>query len=106
MKFGRSGKGSFTEKAKIVNRDYLCSARESTCSNLQCGTYLISVACSLTELSVLGKTWKIRAKIINRGSLWIVRESACSKLQYDPDLISIACPKTELSVSGKFWEIS
>ena len=38
MKFGRSGKGSFTEKAKIVNivkRVSLCSAAEMTGSKLQ-----------------------------------------------------------------------
>ena len=43
--FGRSGKGSFTKKAKIVNSS-LFIARESTCSKLQCDPYLISVACS------------------------------------------------------------
>ena len=82
MKFGRSGKGSVTEKTKIVNRVYLCSARGSTRSKLQYGPYLISVLCSLTELSILGKIWKIRAKIVNRGSLWIVSESLCSKFFY------------------------
>ena len=34
-KFGRSGKGSFTEKAKIVNSCSLCSALESTGSKLR-----------------------------------------------------------------------
>ena len=34
-KLGRSGKGSFTEKAKIVDRSSLCSAPESTGSKLQ-----------------------------------------------------------------------
>ena len=48
---------SYTEKAKIVNSGSLCSAPESTCSKLQYDPYLISVACSLTELSLL---WKIR----------------------------------------------
>ena len=105
MKFGRSGKGSFTEKNRIVNRGYLCGTRESACSKLQYGPNLISVACSLAKLSILGTTWKIRAKIVNRGSLWIVRESTCSKFQYDPYLISVPCPKTELFVLGKFWEI-
>ena len=83
-------KGRLPKKTKIVNRGYLCSERESTCSKLQCGPYLISVARSLTELSILGKNWKIRAKIINRGYLWIIRESTCSKLQHDPYLISVA----------------
>ena len=81
---------SFTEKTKIVNRGYICSASESTCSKLQYGPHLISVACSLAELSILGKIWKIRAKIVNRGSLWIVRESTCSKFDYDPYIISVA----------------
>ena len=34
--FGRSGKGLFTEKSKNVNNSSLCTARESTCSELQC----------------------------------------------------------------------
>ena len=45
-KFGRSGKGSFTEKAKIVNSCSLCSAPENTASKLLCDPYLISVVCS------------------------------------------------------------
>ena len=44
-KFGRSGKGSFTEKAKIVNACSLCSAPESTGFELQCDPYLISAVC-------------------------------------------------------------
>ena len=59
-KLGRSGKGSFTEKAKIVDRSFLCSAPESTGSKLQYDPYLISVACSYTELSISGKIWEIR----------------------------------------------
>ena len=50
--FGRSGKGLFTEKAKIVNWGSQCSPPESTCSKLQYDPYLISVACSYTELSI------------------------------------------------------
>ena len=34
-KFGRSGKGSFTDKAKIVNRGSQSSPRESKSSRLQ-----------------------------------------------------------------------
>ena len=45
-KIVRSCKGSYSEKAKIVNRGSLCSARESTGSKLQCDPYHISVACS------------------------------------------------------------
>ena len=45
-KFGRSGKGSFTEKAKTVNRGSVCIVSERTCSKLQYVPYLISVACS------------------------------------------------------------
>ena len=40
-KFGRSGKGSFTVKWKVVDRGSLCSAPESTVSKFQ---YLFSVA--------------------------------------------------------------
>ena len=50
--FGRSDKGSFTENAKIVNRGSQCSPRESTSSKLQYDPYLISVACSYSELSI------------------------------------------------------
>ena len=45
-KLGRSGKGSFTEKAKIVDRSFLCSASESTGSKLQYEQCLFSVGCS------------------------------------------------------------
>ena len=107
--FGRSGKGLFTEKAKIVNRGYLWSAREITCSKIQYGPHLISVACSQTELSISGKFWEIRqvsfsgkAKIVKGGSLCSAPESTCSKLHYDPYLISVACSQTELSIQGKF----
>ena len=58
--FGRSGKGSSTEKAKIVNRGSQCSPHESTCSKLQYDPYLISVACSYTELSISKKICAIR----------------------------------------------
>ena len=50
--FGRSGKGSFTEKANIVNRGSQCSPRESTCSKVQYDPYLISEACSYAELYI------------------------------------------------------
>ena len=50
--FARSGKGSFTEKAKIVNGGSQCSSGESTCTKLQCGPHLVSVVCSYTELSI------------------------------------------------------
>ena len=56
----KSGKGSFIEKAKIVNSGSQCSPRESTCSKLQYDPYLISVACSDTELSISEKIWAIR----------------------------------------------
>ena len=58
--FGRSGKGSFSEKAKIVNWGFECSLRESTYSKLQNDPYLISVACSNTELFISGISWAIR----------------------------------------------
>ena len=45
-KFARSGKGSFTEKANIVDRVSVCIVSERTCSKLQYDPYLISVACS------------------------------------------------------------
>ena len=45
-KFGRSGKGSFSEKAEIVDSGSICIASESTVSQLQYDPYLISVACS------------------------------------------------------------
>ena len=52
--FGRSGKVSFAEKAKIADRVSLCSALENTGSNLQYDPFLFSVACSSTELHISG----------------------------------------------------
>ena len=58
--FERSGKGSFTEKAKIVNRGSECSPWERICSKLQYDPYLISVACSYTKLSISVIIWALR----------------------------------------------
>ena len=44
IKFERSGKGSFTEKGKIVDKGSICSAPESTDSKLQYEPFLFSVA--------------------------------------------------------------
>ena len=44
-RLGRSGKGSFTEKAKIVDRSSICGAPESTGSKLQYEQCLFSVGC-------------------------------------------------------------
>ena len=67
-KNGRSGKGSFTEKAKIVDRGSICSTPESTGSNLQYEPFTFYVACSQTELSISGKILEIRESIIHRKS--------------------------------------
>ena len=45
-KFGRSGKRSFTKKAKIVDRGLQCSALESTGCKLESEACLFSVECS------------------------------------------------------------
>ena len=45
-KIGRSGKGSFTEKAKIIDRGSICSVPENTGSKPQYEPFLFSVACS------------------------------------------------------------
>ena len=45
-KFGISGKGTFNDKAKIVERGSICNATESTGSKVQYEPYLFSVACS------------------------------------------------------------
>ena len=50
--FGRSGKGSFTEKAKIVNVAFETIPRESTCVKLHYVPYLISVPSSHIELDM------------------------------------------------------
>ena len=42
----KSGKGSFSEKPKIVDRGSVCIALERICCKLQYDPYLISVACS------------------------------------------------------------
>ena len=46
LKFGKSGKGSFPEKAKIVHRGSICSAPENTGSKPQYEPFLFSIACS------------------------------------------------------------
>ena len=45
-KFGRSGKGSFTEKDKMVDRGSVCIASERTCSKLQYDPFPFSLAFS------------------------------------------------------------
>ena len=81
-KFGRSGKGSFTERAKIVDRGSICSAPECAGSQLQCEPFLFSVACSYTQLSISGKlgrsgkgSFTEKSKIVNRGSICFTPES-------------------------------
>ena len=66
--FGRSGKGSFTEKAKIVDRGSLSSKTESTGYKLQYEAHLFSVARSQTELFVWGEIWVIRKIVVHRKS--------------------------------------
>ena len=107
--FGRSGKGSFTEKAKIVNRGSQCSPRESTCSKLQYDPYLISVASSYTELSIQRKfrrygkgSYSEKAKNFTSGFLIMPSECTCFWLQYNPYLISVVCSYTVLSISVRF----
>ena len=96
--FGRTWKGSFAEKAKIVDIGSLCIARQSTCSKLQYDPYLISVPCSYTELSISGKIWisckgsfTEEAEIVDSGSLCSTPENTSSKLQYEACLFSVAC---------------
>ena len=59
-KFGDQVKGSFTEKAKIVDCVSLCSAPKNTGSKLQYEPYLFSIAGSWTKLSISWKIWEIR----------------------------------------------
>ena len=53
-KFGRSGKGPFTEKDKIGDRGSTCSAPDNTGFKPQYELILFSVACSQTELPISG----------------------------------------------------
>ena len=101
---------SCNEKAKIVDRGSLCSAPEGTGSKVQYEPYLFLLACSMTELSILGKIWRSgkglfteKAKIVDIGSLCSAPENTGSKLQYEPYLICVACSWTELSISEKLW---
>ena len=96
--WGDQVKGRSPKKLKSLIEVPKCSPHESTCSKLQYDPYLISVACSYTELSISGKIWAIRkgsfsekAKNFNSGCLSMPSESTCSKLQYNPSLISVAC---------------
>ena len=59
-KFGRLGKGSFSEKAKNFNRGSLSVSGERTCFLLPYYPSLISVVCSKTELSVSEKILEIK----------------------------------------------
>ena len=97
MHFGKNlveqVKGSFTEKAKIVD-----SAPESTGSNHQYEPCLFCAACSKTELSISGKIWRSgkvsfieKAKIVVSGSICSAPERTGSELQYEPFLCSVAC---------------
>ena len=70
-KLGKSGKGSFTEKAKIVDRSSLCSAPESTGSKVQYEQCLFSVGCSWTKLSISVKNLGYQVK----GPLTIKQKS-------------------------------
>ena len=60
VKIWVSGKGSFAERAKNVDRGSLCSALESIGSKLQYEPYLFSVAISQTRLSISVKVCEIR----------------------------------------------
>ena len=111
QKFGRSGKGSFTEKANIVDRCSKCSAPECTGSKLQYEPFLLR-SVFLDWVIHFGKIWRSgkvsfteKAKIVNRGCLCSARESTASKLQYDLYFISVARSYTKFSISGKIWEI-
>ena len=98
----------FHRNARIVDRGSLCSVPEYTGSKLQNDPYLCSVACSKTELSILGEKLgeqvKDRSpekpKIVHSGSICNAPDSTGSKLQYEPHLFSEACSQTELSISG------
>ena len=67
-KFGRSGKGLFSEKAKIRDRGSICSATKISSSNPQYEPFLFSVACSQTELPISGKIQEIRECVTHRKS--------------------------------------
>ena len=59
-KFGRSGKGSLTEKAKIVDKGSQCSALESKGCKLECEPCPFSVECSQIKLYISVNIWEIR----------------------------------------------
>ena len=89
---------SCNEKAKIVHRGSLCNAPEDTGSKVQYEPDHFTVACSLAELSILGKIWRSgkgslteNAKNVDIVSLCSAPENTGSKLQYEPYLISVAC---------------
>ena len=70
---------------------------ESTCFYLQYDPFLISVACSWTELSISEKFWRSgrvsfteKAKIVDGRYVCSTPESTGSKIQYEPQLFSVA----------------
>ena len=91
---GRLGKGSFSEKFKLIIRGSICGEPESTGSKLQQDPNLISVPCSKTDLSFLGIFfWRCgkgslteKAKIVNRGSC--VSHMKVHVLSFNMNLIS------------------
>ena len=94
--FGRSGIGSFSEKAKIIDRGSICSAPESTGSKLQYEPYSSPKRVprpSYPFREIFGRSGKgsfaEKAKIVDRGSLCSALESTGSKLQYEPYLFSV-----------------
>ena len=68
VRFGRQGKGSFSQKAKNSNRGSLSISSESTRFGIQYDPSLISVACSETELSISEKLWEVRWRVVHRKS--------------------------------------
>ena len=111
-KLGRTGKGSFNEKAKIFDRGSLYNAPDGTGSKVQYEPYLFSVACSQTKLSTSSKIWRSgkesfteKATIVHGRSLCSTPERTGSELQYEPHLFSIAHSQTKLSIWGKIREI-
>ena len=92
--FGISGKGSFYDKEKIVDRGTLWFEAKTKVLRFNMILILFPLRVSWPSYLFPGKfgrsgkgSFSEKAKIVDRGSQWRALESTYFKLEYDPYLI-------------------
>ena len=105
-KFGRTGKGSFTEKLESL-KEYPKVEVQVLVFNMNLFSSLQRVPRpSYTFREKFERSGKVsfteKVNIVVRGSICCAPERKGSELQYKPFLCSVACSQTELSISGNF----